>query len=548
MDTEHVGWIVGTVRVAAFPLSGDVAVVVVPCETSDHVGQWQVAVARDYRFPAVAAAAGELHVFEVGVDDIAVDQVPRLVDRLAIANGMSEVPNDADAGVIGEVKHVSNALAGREGVVSFEGNANAVGIGRHGDLPQGFGDPAVDFVVGGAGIVVAAENADDRGVPRVGKFDESHGLIHRLAPVSGGRDGETSAAANDADFKAGVCDLFEDCRAVLLGHRWINWLAIEVAKLQTVKAQFGGDGDMALKRPGGCRVRGVGDAHWPDPLRRRPGIMPFTSGRRSCAIVTGGRMAVGHTFAPSPFLSWGTDLQQTPDAPSPWASISVFFPCHNEAENVEQVVGNALEHLPGVADDFEVIIVNDGSTDETAAIAGAIAEDDPRVRVVSHPTNLGYGRALRTGFESATGDLIFCADGDGQFSLEDLPAVVNALDDHGFVLGYRINRADPFYRRLNAWLWGLSVRILLGFRVRDLDCGFKLYRRDAVPVEEFISGRGAAISAELIARALRGGHSFTQVGVTHYPRQAGVQSGNSPRVIVNSFLDIIQLWRGLRSS
>ena len=241
-------------------------------------------------------------------------------------------------------------------------------------------------------------------------------------------------------------------------------------------------------------------------------------------------------------------MQQASDAPGQRASISAFFPCHNEGENVERVIGNALEHLPAIADEFEILIVNDGSTDDTAARAEAIGETDSRVRVVSHPTNLGYGRALRTGFESAKGDLIFCADGDGQFSLEDLPPVVDALNDHGFVLGYRINRADPFYRRLNAWLWGLSVRFLLGFRVRDLDCGFKLYRREAVPVEDFISGRGAAISAELIARALRGGHTFTQVGVTHYPRQAGTQSGNSPRVILNSFLDIIQLWQGLRRS
>ena len=256
----------------------------------------------------------------------------------------------------------------------------------------------------------------------------------------------------------------------------------------------------------------------------------------------------GPSLRAQPTYDWGTDLQQASDAPGQRASISAFFPCHNEGENVERVIGNALEHLPAIADEFEILIVNDGSTDDTAARAEAIGETDSRVRVVSHPTNLGYGRALRTGFESARGDLIFCADGDGQFSLDDLPPVVDALNDHGFVLGYRVNRADPFYRRLNAWLWGLSVRFLLGFRVQDLDCGFKLYRREAVPVEDFISGRGAAISAELIARALRGGHTFTQVGVTHYPRQAGTQSGNSPRVILNSFLDIIQLWRGLRRS
>ena len=256
----------------------------------------------------------------------------------------------------------------------------------------------------------------------------------------------------------------------------------------------------------------------------------------------------GPSIRAQPISVWGTDLQQDSDGPGQRASISVFFPCHNEAENVEHVIGNALEHLPAIADEFEILIVNDGSTDDTAARAEAIGETDSRVRVVSHPTNLGYGRALRTGFESTRGDLIFCADGDGQFSLDDLAPLVDALDGHGFVLGYRINRADPFYRRLNAWLWGLSVRLLLGFQVRDLDCGFKLYRREAVPVEDFVSGRGAAISAELIARALRGGHTFTQVGVTHYPRQAGTQSGNSPRVILNSFLDIIQLWRGLRRS
>ena len=106
-------------------------------------------------------------------------------------------------------------------------------------------------------------------------------------------------------------------------------------------------------------------------------------------------------------------MQQASDAPGQRASISAFFPCHNEGENVERVIGNALEHLPAIADEFEILIVNDGSTDDTAARAEAIGETDSRVRVVSHPTNLGYGRALRTGFESATGDLIFAPTGMG---------------------------------------------------------------------------------------------------------------------------------------
>ncbi len=232
------------------------------------------------------------------------------------------------------------------------------------------------------------------------------------------------------------------------------------------------------------------------------------------------------------------------DAHAP--SISAVFPCHNEAENVEWVIRDALEHLPAITDAFEVLIVDDGSTDGTAARADAAARGDPRVRVVAHPTNLGYGRALRSGFEAAKHELIFYADGDGQFSLADLPRLVQALDGRGFVVGYRRQRADPPHRRLNAWLWNMSVRLLLGTRVRDLDCGFKLFRREAVFVTDLISGRGAAISAELVTRAARAGHAYAQVGVTHYPRRAGEQSGNDLRVVLRSFVDLLRLRLALR--
>lgn len=227
-------------------------------------------------------------------------------------------------------------------------------------------------------------------------------------------------------------------------------------------------------------------------------------------------------------------------------SITAFFPCYNEVANVEHVIRDALRYLPALADDFEVLIIDDGSIDKTAERAGAIAQGEGRVRVISHRENLGYGRALRTGFESAKYDLIFYADGDGQFSLKDLALLVGELEDHGFILGYRRNRADPLYRRLNGWLWTTLVRALLGIRVRDVDCGFKLFRREAVRLEALFSGRGAAISAELITRAIRAGYKYKEVGVTHYPRKSGQQSGNSPGVIGQSVLDIIRLWRVFR--
>ena len=227
-------------------------------------------------------------------------------------------------------------------------------------------------------------------------------------------------------------------------------------------------------------------------------------------------------------------------------SISVFFPCFNEAANVERVISDAVAHLPSISDDFEILVIDDGSTDGTSQVVETMMLSDERVRLLAHTENLGYGMALRTGFQGAQKDLVFYADGDGQFSLSDLSSLVEALPGHGFVLGYRRNRADPLYRRLNGWLWTGLVRVVLGVKVRDVDCGFKLFRREAIDVEQLISGRGAAISAELISRAHRSGYRFAQVGVTHYPRKSGEQSGNSPKVILRSFVDIIRLWRGFQ--
>ena len=224
--------------------------------------------------------------------------------------------------------------------------------------------------------------------------------------------------------------------------------------------------------------------------------------------------------------------------------ISVVFPCHNEAENVAAVIADAQQHVGALGDDYEILIVDDGSSDGTAERAREAAAGDDRVRVVQHPTNLGYGHALRSGFTAARAPLICYVDGDGQFSLADLSGLVNALGAHGFVLGYRIQRADPAHRSLNARLWGLVVQLVMGFNVRDIDCGFKLFRREVVQDIEFIAGRGAVISAELVARARHAGHTYTEVGVQHYPRTAGDSSGNSPLVVLNSFVDIARLrWR-----
>jgi glycosyltransferase involved in cell wall biosynthesis len=233
------------------------------------------------------------------------------------------------------------------------------------------------------------------------------------------------------------------------------------------------------------------------------------------------------------------------EAPPP-VRVSIIFPCYNEAENIAGVIADAREHLKTIRAEYELIIVDDGSTDATADRARAATGDDSRIRVVEHSTNLGYGHALRSGFRAARLPLVCYVDADGQFSLADLSRLIEAKGSHGFVLGYRIHRADPAHRTLNARLWQTFVRLVLGFNVRDLDCGFKLFRRELIQAPNLMAGRGAVISAELIAKLTREGHTYAEVGVQHYPRTAGEQSGNSLRVVFSSFVDILRLRWQLR--
>jgi len=228
-------------------------------------------------------------------------------------------------------------------------------------------------------------------------------------------------------------------------------------------------------------------------------------------------------------------------------SLSIFFPCHNEEGNVERVVRAALAVARDVADDYEVIVVDDGSRDRTAEITTALAAEDPHVRLVRHPKNRGYGGALKSGFAAAAKDWVFFSDGDGQFDLAELPKLAALVADGGcdLALGYRIQRADPFIRSVNAKLYKGLIRLLFGLKVRDIDCAFKLIRRtvlDAAPLE----AEGALISAELLIKAKKAGFRMRETGVHHLPRQAGQQSGANLRVILRTFREIGRLWRQLR--
>jgi len=227
------------------------------------------------------------------------------------------------------------------------------------------------------------------------------------------------------------------------------------------------------------------------------------------------------------------------DATSP-VSITVFFPCYNEQDNVVRVARRAVEVLEGLRADYEILLVNDGSTDNTGRIADELAVANPRVRAIHHPRNRGYGGALQSGFLAATKELVFYTDGDGQFDLSEICLLLPLMADYDIVSGYRMNRQDPPLRRLNGWLWTRMNDFLFSLNLRDIDCAFKLFKREIFDHIKMES-QGALIATEVLARASRKGYRITEKGVHHYPRTAGKPTGNNPRVILRAFKEVIQL-------
>lgn len=228
--------------------------------------------------------------------------------------------------------------------------------------------------------------------------------------------------------------------------------------------------------------------------------------------------------------------------------LSAVLPAFNEADNLERTVGELTAALAATGRSYEVLIVDDGSTDGTAAVAEALGRADPRVRLLRHARNQGYGAAVRTGFAASRGTWILLLDADGQFVPAELPRLLAAAGEGAdFVLGYRVHRADPLHRRWFAALWRRLMAALLDVQVRDVNCAFKLLRGDlvrALPLES----RGAFMTAELLARARRAGARFAEVPVSHRPRRAGRQTGGRPGVILRAFSDLFRLYWRLRSA
>lgn len=226
--------------------------------------------------------------------------------------------------------------------------------------------------------------------------------------------------------------------------------------------------------------------------------------------------------------------------------LSVFLPCHNEEGNVERVVKGFAAMIPNVADDYEIIVVDDGSRDRTGEIADRMAAADPHVKVVHHPVNRGYGGAVISGVRAATLPYVLLSDGDGQFDPDDVALLARKVPDYDVVVGRRISRADPLMRRINGKAWTTLVRLLFGIKIHDIDCGFKLFKRELLDGLE-LRAHGAMISTELMARLVGRGARMAEVGVRHMPRIAGEQSGANLKVILRAFGELFRLFRELRA-
>lgn len=218
-------------------------------------------------------------------------------------------------------------------------------------------------------------------------------------------------------------------------------------------------------------------------------------------------------------------------------SLSVVLPCHDEELNVAAAIREAATAAAAAAGAYEVLVVDDGSSDATRAIAAAAAARDPHVRVLVHEVNRGYGAALRTGIEGARCDWILLTDADLQFDLSEVEQFVAPARSHDLVVGYRLARMDPLMRRVNAYAWNRLVGRIFDLDIRDVDCAFKLIRRELAQSLR-LTADGAMISTELVARARLAGASIVELGVRHRPRVAGSQSGADPAVVLGAFREL----------
>lgn len=227
-------------------------------------------------------------------------------------------------------------------------------------------------------------------------------------------------------------------------------------------------------------------------------------------------------------------------------SLSLFFPAWNEEANIAKTINNALLVMDKMNIPYELIIVNDGSSDKTGQIAEDLAQTNNKVKVVSHERNLGYGAAVWSGIQASQYEFIFFTDADLQFDINEINELIKYIPEYQVILGYRLKRQDSFIRIFNAKAWNILNRLSFGLNVKDIDCAFKLIKADLLKELETKS-RGAMLSAEILIKLQDQGYKFKEVAVTHLPRRTGNPSGAKLSVIFRAFREFFRTYKRLRT-
>ena len=218
-------------------------------------------------------------------------------------------------------------------------------------------------------------------------------------------------------------------------------------------------------------------------------------------------------------------------------AISIILPFYNEEDNIRNVVYSVLDFFSDKPNTIEIILINDGSVDGTSCIIEELSSSNKKIRVVHHPYNRGYGAALVSGFQAAQYETIVFMDADGQFAISDITKFVSYSDDYDIVIGYRLCRRDRLYRVMVGVLYTKLISLLCGVTVKDINCGFKVFKKSILSKIRIIS-TGALINAEILVKARRLGCSLKEVGVAHFPRCKGKPKGLNIGVVIRSFCEI----------
>ena len=231
---------------------------------------------------------------------------------------------------------------------------------------------------------------------------------------------------------------------------------------------------------------------------------------------------------------------------APSAEISAVMPAYNEEANLEESVGRMAKALQTFARGFEIIVVDDGSQDGTARVLDRLKDAHPNLRVIRHPVNRGYGAALRSGFAAARFSWVFLMDADNQFDPMEVERLLAEAAEADIVAGYRKHRRDPLPRRLNAWAFFTLVRLLFGRLVRDVNCAFRLTRKDLL-ARMVLHSEGALINTEILVLARQLHARVVEVPVHHYPRTAGKQTGANLGVVIRAFRELLAFRAEMRN-